>query len=67
MARWFPLALTALALASCAHAQDDFFECPDEFEGYYPHDLSCDRYWECKEGIASLETCGNGLVSFFQN
>ncbi len=44
-----------------AVAQDDF-ECPDEFEGYYPHHLSCDKYWECKNGRASLETCGNGLA-----
>ena len=49
------------ALVAFCSAQD-FFECPDEFEGYYPHDLSCDKYWECKEGIASLETCGNGLA-----
>ena len=43
-----------------AAAQDDFI-CPDEFEGYYPHDLSCDKFWECKKGVAKLETCGNGL------
>lgn len=54
-------AIVLSALLAAASAQD-FFECPDEFEGYYPHDLSCDRYWECKEGVASLETCGNGLA-----
>jgi hypothetical protein len=44
-----------------AAAQTDFI-CPDEFEGYYPHDTSCDKYWECKEGVAKLELCGNGLA-----
>ena len=59
----FSLALLALAGLSAVAAQSfDDFVCPDEFEGYYPHDTSCDRFWECKEGIASLETCGNGLA-----
>ena len=53
--------LLLLLLSGYCLAQVDF-ECPDEFEGYYPHDTSCDRYWECKEGRASLETCGNGLA-----
>lgn len=39
----------------------DDFQCPDEFLGFYPHLISCDRYWHCKEGIAELKTCGNGL------
>ena len=34
---------------------------PDAFEGFYPHEYSCDKYWECKDGKASLELCGNGL------
>ena len=55
--------LLALAGLSAVAAQSfEDFVCPDEFEGYYPHDVSCDRFWECKEGIASLETCGNGLA-----
>merc|ERR1712123_110145 len=37
------------------------FQCPDEFLGFYPHLISCDKYWHCKEGIAELKTCGNGL------
>merc|ERR1739848_443856 len=40
----------------------DNFVCPDEFEGYYPHLYSCDRYWKCIDGRESLETCGNGLA-----
>lgn len=40
----------------------DNFQCPDEFEGYYPHLYSCDKYWKCIEGRETLETCGNGLA-----
>jgi len=45
-------------------AQDlvDDFTCPDEFEGYYPHLYFCDNYWACKEGVAELRKCGNGLA-----
>jgi len=39
----------------------DDFTCPDEFVGYYPHLISCDKYWHCQDGIAELKTCGNGL------
>jgi hypothetical protein len=38
------------------------FSCPDEFEGYYPHATSCDKFYACKEGKAELETCDNGLA-----
>lgn len=37
------------------------FNCPDDF-GFYPHQKSCDKYWACDNGTASLKTCGNGLV-----
>ena len=40
----------------------DDFQCPDEFEGYYPHLYSCDRYWKCLEGVAEEKLCGNGLA-----
>jgi hypothetical protein len=39
----------------------DDFTCPDEFQGFYPHLISCDKYWHCKDGVAELKTCGNGL------
>jgi len=42
-------------------AQVDDFQCPDEFLGFYPHLISCDKYWSCRDGIAELKTCGNGL------
>merc|ERR1711935_1296333 len=42
--------------------QQDNFKCPDQFEGFYPHLYSCDRYWKCTDRVATLETCGNGLA-----
>ena len=43
-----------------AVAQDNF-KCPDDF-GFYPHELSCDKYWKCDNNVAELKTCGNGLA-----
>lgn len=43
-----------------AMAQESF-KCPDDF-GFYPHDLSCDKYWKCDNNVAELKTCGNGLA-----
>ncbi|XP_037082794.1 protein obstructor-E-like isoform X2 [Pollicipes pollicipes] len=54
------VALTVVALAGPALSQDSF-QCPDELPGFFPHDVSCDKYWSCSEGIATLQTCGNGL------
>ena len=59
------LVALACALASVqlsAGQLVDDFSCPDEFEGYYPHLYSCDRYWKCLEGIAEEKLCGNGLA-----
>merc|ERR1711936_1007150 len=44
------------------NGQIDDFTCPDEFEGYYPHFFSCDKYWKCIDGRAELKLCGNGLA-----
>lgn len=41
--------------------QRDDFDCPDNF-GFYPHYRSCDKYWACENGTATLKVCGNGLV-----
>ena len=54
------LFLSSLNLIT-AQKQDNF-KCPDKFEGFYPHLYSCDRYWKCKDGVESLEKCGNGLA-----
>ena len=48
----------------------DDFVCPDEYEGYFPHLTSCDKYWACDEvergdevtRVPELRTCGNGLA-----
>ena len=37
------------------------FKCPDDF-GFYPHHISCDKYWKCDNSVAELKTCGNGLA-----
>ncbi|XP_068224677.1 uncharacterized protein Gasp isoform X3 [Palaemon carinicauda] len=37
------------------------WQCPHEF-GFYPHDTSCDKYYSCEAGVATLKTCGNGLA-----
>ena len=52
----------ALLVSLCQAQDDDKFKCPDEFEGFYPHLYSCDKYWHCKSGSANLKLCGNGLV-----
>lgn len=49
---FFPT-LTAVAQES--------FKCPDDF-GFYPHHISCDKYWKCDNNVAELKTCGNGLA-----
>jgi len=48
-------------VVSTVRAQIDDFSCPDEFEGFYPHLYSCDKYWHCQKGSPELRTCGNGL------
>jgi hypothetical protein len=37
------------------------FKCPDDY-GFYPHHLSCDKYWKCDNGAAEIKKCGNGLA-----
>lgn len=46
--------------SSTALAQESF-KCPDDF-GFYPHHISCDKYWKCDNAVAELKTCGNGLA-----
>merc|ERR1711892_285889 len=48
------------AVSASGQLVDDF-TCPDEFVGFYPHLISCDKYWHCQDGYADLKTCGNGL------
>jgi len=37
------------------------YNCPDRF-GFFPHHKSCDKYYSCENGTATLKICGNGLV-----
>jgi len=37
------------------------FNCPEDF-GFYSHVKSCDKYWACDNGTATLKLCGNGLA-----
>jgi hypothetical protein len=53
--------LLLTGLLGSALAQVDDFSCPDEFEGFYPHLYSCDKYWHCQDGLAEERLCGNGL------
>jgi len=55
------IGLVCLALSVSAQDFDDF-TCPDEFAGFYPHLISCDKYWSCQDGLAELRLCGNGLA-----
>ena len=45
-----------------ANSYSSEFTCPDEFEGFYPHETSCDKFWTCEHGLPKLEMCGNGLA-----
>merc|ERR1712123_103999 len=57
----YKLILILGAVASATGQLVDDFTCPDEFVGFYPHLISCDKYWHCQNGYADLKTCGNGL------
>merc|ERR1719500_2111328 len=46
----------ALVAGLAAGQLVDDFECPDEFKGFYPHLISCDKSWQCEEGVAELKT-----------
>ena len=52
------------AVGVLGQEEEDFddFSCPDEYKGFFPHLISCDKYWACDEGVAELRTCGNGLA-----
>jgi len=58
------LLLLLAFLVTCNSQQlvEDDFTCPDEFLGFYPHLISCDKYWHCQDGYADLRICENGLA-----
>nr|XP_018906574.1 PREDICTED: uncharacterized protein LOC109036674 isoform X1 [Bemisia tabaci] len=53
--------ISLFAVVHFGHSQKEDFKCPDDF-GFYPHHLSCDKYWKCDNNVAELKTCGNGLA-----
>lgn len=40
-------------------AQD--FECPSD-RGFFPDSVQCDKYYECRGGVATAKLCADGLV-----
>lgn len=55
------LASVLLVASYQVHGQREDFKCPDDY-GFYPHSVSCDKYWKCDNNVAELKTCGNGLA-----
>ncbi len=58
-----PPAVTAvllLSVASLARAQIEF-DCPKP-SGLFSHPEQCDRYFDCRNGIARRMLCADGLV-----
>lgn len=50
---------TAASLAAANSGLN--YRCPDSF-GFFRHHKSCDKYWACENGTATLKLCGNGLM-----
>lgn len=38
------------------------FQCPNDKNGVYEDDVQCDKYFECRDGIAKERLCPDGLV-----
>lgn len=38
------------------------FQCPNDKNGVYEDDVQCDKYFECRDGIAKEKLCPDGLV-----
>ncbi|KAK4025488.1 hypothetical protein OUZ56_014554 [Daphnia magna] len=61
MARALIVVAIIIGAASAQNIRSDAFVCPKE-NGFFAHDISCDKYWKCVDGVATLEVCGNGLA-----
>ncbi|XP_071520132.1 protein obstructor-E isoform X3 [Panulirus ornatus] len=55
------VAATGAQQSSISPGGSGSWQCPHEF-GHYPHERSCDKYYTCEAGVATLKTCGNGLA-----
>lgn len=38
------------------------FKCPNDKTGQYEDEIQCDKYYECRDGIAKERLCPDGLV-----
>lgn len=38
------------------------FQCPNDKNGSYEDEVQCDKYYECRDGIAKERLCPDGLV-----
>lgn len=38
------------------------FQCPNDKNGVYEDEVQCDKYFECRDGIAKERLCPDGLV-----
>lgn len=38
------------------------YQCPNDKNGQYEDEVQCDKYYECKDGIAKEKLCPDGLV-----
>lgn len=38
------------------------FQCPNDKNGSYEDEVQCDKYFECRDGIAKEKLCPDGLV-----
>jgi len=57
--RFFTI-VTICALSASALA--DGFQCPNSKNRKYAHHTYCDRYWDCRNGVATEGLCADGLV-----
>jgi len=47
-------------LVAATNAQK--FQCPNDKNGQYEDEVQCDKYYECRDGIAKERLCPDGLV-----
>lgn len=55
-----PLRNLSLILKFASDAQK--FQCPNDKNGQYEDEVQCDKYYECRDGIAKERLCPDGLV-----
>ncbi|XP_037810341.1 protein obstructor-E [Lucilia sericata] len=51
----------AIVAALCISSASAAFECPKP-NGQFEHEIQCDKYYECDDGVAKEKLCPDGLV-----